>query len=478
VSARAAERIAGALVAVLLLATPAGAARSSARHAEPSHAGAWHAASALSPGGVALAAAEGDTSLDRFLTGLSDSTDRYFGETAARRDTSGLDSALVYGLAHPAPPLARRLPLRPTPEFAFNRVDGPVWGGRLGLDLAPVVNRLGAWLGWAAGPNRLLGEGTLAKRWPSRIGDWHLHVRGGRTTAVMDRTDADHRDEQVYLSTLRALIGGHDRQRYLRHDGWEARLEQQGEWWRATLGYRDMLESPLPTTATWTLLGPRPELRENLAAAFGRAREAQYEVAFLLPGLPIQSELQYQTSGRTLGSDFTYRRTRAAIAATLGLGRHVTLLPQAAYGRLTGQPVPQSAFYLGGSGTLRSVEGAALGGTGFALARLELVGTDDVLTLARIPHPAWLPLQLGAFASSGAVWGADPYGGPGTSERDWPGRERWLPEAGVSLLYQPGLPDPTSLLRVDWAMPFGPRGRESRLSFGYTRAVALLRPLR
>ena len=58
--------------------------------------------------------------------------------------------------------------------------------------------------------------------------------------------------------------------------------------------------------------------------------------------------------------------------------------------------------------------------TGCLIGRLELLGTADVLEALRAPHPAFLPIQLGAFAAAGAVWGADPYGGPPRPGGDWP----------------------------------------------------------
>ena len=424
-------------------------------------------------------AADADTSLDRFLSGLSDSTDRYFGDTAAPRDTAGLDSALAYGLLHPAAPRARtREKIGVLPEFAFNRVDGPVWGGMLKLGSERGLGGVRGDPAWAAGPNRLLGEAVYTKVWSGRAARWTLRVGGGRATAVMDRTDADHGDENPALATLRALFGGGDRNRYLRHDGVSVGLERGNETWRAGVGYRDMLESPLPVTATWTLVGGGPVVKDNLPAAFGRAREARFEVAWVWPGMPVQTEIQHQTSGHGIGSDFEYRRTRIASAATIALGRHATVVPQAMYGRITGRPVPQASFYLGGASSLRSVEGAALGGTGLALGRIDLIGTDDALALARVPHPVWLPLQLGAFLGSGAVWGADPYGGAGAPGGSWPGHDRWLSEAGLSIVYQPGIPEPTTLLRFDWARPLGPGGRSARFSFGYTRAIDLLHPVR
>src|SRR5439155_1693840 len=45
---------------------------------------------------------------------------------------------------------------------------------------------------------------------------------------------------------------------------------------------------------------------------------------------------------------------------------------------------------------------------------------------------------------------------------------------GLSLIHQPGLPDPTGLLRVSYAWPLGPTVERARLSLSYTRALDLL----
>src|SRR5262249_7764416 len=88
------------------------------------------------------------------------------------------------------------------------------------------------------------------------------------------------------------------------------------------------------------------------------------------------------------------------------------------------------AFYLGGTRSLRSVHGDTYGGTGLALARVDLIEMPDVLEVLHIPHPAMTPIQLAVFAATGSVWGTDPYGGaspPGggrAGSRDLPQRRR------------------------------------------------------
>jgi hypothetical protein len=60
---------------------------------------------------------------------------------------------------------------------------------------------------------------------------------------------------------------------------------------------------------------------------------------------------------------------------------------------------------------------------------------------------------------------------------DWPRRESFHSEAGISLLYRPGLPDPASFVKINWAWPTGPAHGGARLSVSYTRGVDLVKPV-
>ena len=126
---------------------------------------------------------------------------------------------------------------------------------------------------------------------------------------------------------------------------------------------------------------------------------------------------------------------------------------------------------------MRGILGASRGGTGLAIARLDLIGAHDFLALARLPHPAWLPLQAGAFAAAGAAWGADPFGGPKRGGLDWPDQEHWVSEAGAALLWRPGLPDPTGLFRFSYAWALGPARESAGFTASYSRALVLVKPI-
>ena len=58
---------------------------------------------------------------------------------------------------------------------------------------------------------------------------------------------------------------------------------------------------------------------------------------------------------------------------------------------------------------------------------------------------------------------------------DWPNGGDWASEAGASLLYQPGIPDPTGFIRLNFAFPLGPDRENSRFTLSYSRALDLVK---
>jgi hypothetical protein len=289
----------------------------------------------------------------------------------------------------------------------------------------------------------------------------------------MDRDATDLR-----LAQLRAFLSGADTRRYFLRDGAELSLERSHPLWRARAKFRVAEHDPLAVTTSWNLAGSDLSVPDNLVAAHGQSREFEYELTARLGKLPYYAEINHVTSGQAIGSDFEFRRTRLSLAGDVGVGRWLAVVPQLEYGRLTGEANPQSLFFLGGSKSLRSIHGSSLAGTGEALARLDAILLPDFLTLLRVPHPAALPLQLAAFGAIGTVWGRDPFGGPPRVEEHWPEHGDWLPEAGLSLLYRPGLPDPSGFLRISWANALGPNRGGSRVTISYSRGVDLVNPLR
>ena len=420
---------------------------------------------------TARPAAVADTTLGGYLRALRDSTDAYFGAVAAPPDTAGLDSARIVALANPTPwHRFGRSKLSFFPSFGFNRVDGPVLGGGARYGRPAGWGRLEGRLATATGPNLTLGRLSYERRFTREGSTWGALIMGGRRTQPMDREASD-----VELSALRAFLNGADRKHYLRRDGVETKVFREGRVHRLGLAYRDMLESSRVTTATWNLFHHAPLVVDNLAATTGRARELEFEVLAHVPHTPVIAQVLHATSGRALASAFEYRRTLVGLGADVGLGHAISWLPQAEYGALGGTPLPQQAFYLGGPATLRSLPGEGLGGTRIAFARSEWFYLRDVLAFTHRGNRTALPMYLGAFAATGAVWGRDPYTGVTEPGGDWPHESAWRSEAGVSLLYQPGLPHPTDFVRINVAWPLGP-GDGNRVSISFGRALDLLRP--
>src|SRR5262249_473344 len=159
-----------------------------------------------------------------------------------------------------------------------------------------------------------------------------------------------------------------DDQHYYRRRGWSVSGQHTFGRFDLAAGYRDMRESPLDPTATWNLFDRRLSTYGNLAAADGRVREVGLAGGVALGRVPGRGEAgqegRQQMAAHDLGSDFDYRRTRVAASGEFPLGRAFALVPQASWGKLTRDDVPQAAFYLGGTPTLRSLASSSLGGTG------------------------------------------------------------------------------------------------------------------
>src|SRR5262249_6836119 len=153
-------------------------------------------------------------------------------------------------------------------------------------------------------------------------------------------------------------------QSYLRREGLAAGLTRVGGGWRTALKYRYWRETPLGVTSTYNFAHDPLINPGNLAATRGHVSELGIDGLTRIPGTLVRTQLGFRWADGGLGSDFDYRRLRLAVAGDLGAGRHVSFVPQAVYGRLSGDAVSQASFYLGGPGTLRSVPTESFGGSG------------------------------------------------------------------------------------------------------------------
>lgn len=435
---------------------------------------AWAHPAAADSWGASRRAAEPDSTLEQFLGGLSDSTDRYFGQTAAPLDTAGLDSARVanFGRSHPHGRRGRPH-VDAVPLFRFNRVDGPVYGGALGIEAAEPLGRLSGRALYVVGPNVWQWAAGWRRHWGGFESGTTFEVQGGEETSTMDRLLPVPVGDP--LATLGALVRGYDARDFLRRDGWSAALSYQRGEWRGALGWRDAFEYALTTTTSWNLVNRALDPFDNASADRGRAREALATLGGRVGTLPLYFDASYRLASPKLGSGFDYTMARFALGSEVALGRSSSLVPQVAIGQLSGDKLPQESFYLGGVSSLTTLRTARLAGSNAVLARLDWIGTEDLLALAHVPHPAFLPLQGNLFASAGAVSGADPFGGPDRPDL-WSHPDAWHSEAGIALAWQPGLPDPTDMARLSLAWPLGPGDHVAHVTLTFTRALFMLEP--
>jgi hypothetical protein len=420
----------------------------------------------------APAPAPGDSLLNEYVRGMRDSTDKWFGSSAAPVDTAGLDSALAAGLLRGVHGHRNRAPKKLSidwgPALGFNRADG----GQLGASVSLGTRWLSGLSGrvqYTTGTKDWLGEGGWAHSWrvdalKSRLG---LKLAAGRYTTAFDR---DY--YEPILTSLNAFFVGEDRHHYLRRDGFVSSLRLSAEPWFALAGWRDQLESSLPYTTSLYLFGHNPELPFNDSATFGRVRELTFGGEATIPGTRFRVNAMHWTSDPRMGSDMLFHRTRASAGGDVSVGRHLSLVPQVTYGVLRGETPPQEAFYLGGVANLRTLKRNELAGAGRAFGRVDLILVDDIGKALHLPIPARLPLQLGTFAGSGAVWGRDAVTGDATpTTRLTPNRNEFLSEVGAGVMMRLGIPSPLTSMRFEVAFPIGPDGR------GAAYALALQEPM-
>ena len=299
-----------------------------------------------------------------------------------------------------------------------------------------------------------------------------LRVFGGRVTAPMNRDN-----EERNLRKLRAFLNGADRSHYLRHDGWSVSLGREEAAWRGMLRFRDALESPLATSATWNLFDRAPSVPWNLGATLLRAREVTAELTAYVPGTPVIAEARFAHADGAYGSDVDHRRLRLAAGVDVPVGRWASLVAQTAYGRLGGDFTPQAAFYMGGPVMLRGTPHDAIGGRSMAIGKLDLISHVNLVEMMGLPRGEAFPISPGAFLENGAVWGEDPYGGPGSPGDAWPDDDgAWVQSAGVSLIYGSALLE-GDLLRFNVGWPIGADEGKARFTITVSRPLDLLRAI-
>jgi len=419
--------------------------------------------------------APADSSFDSYMHGLSDSTDTWFGATATPLDTTGLDSALAAALALPPGKQLRRtdkgFPIEFTPAPGYNRADGAQLGVGASMSRG-IPGRISGRAQYTTGTKDVIGDASWDGAFRLRKSRTRLALRAavGRWTEVADRDSYD-----PVVTTMASLVFGGDLHQYLRRDGWRAsaRWDRDRVW--AALAWRDQLESSLPFTTDWALFGSQ-ELDTNFTAAYGRVHELGITGELPVPGTRFRVQAGHWTSAPKWGSAFDYNRTLVAAGGDLSLGKHFAFVPQASYGRLHGEVLPQNPFFFGGAPNVRQLDRNEWSSAGRTFGRADLMLVDDLHELLHLPLPAWMPLHVSAFVASGAAWGRDPVTNQARpTKRDWPNSSEWLSETGLTLAWRTGIPDPTSSLRFEYTEPLGATGRTARYTVVYQQPLHLLR---
>jgi hypothetical protein len=416
-----------------------------------------------------------DSLFDDYMRGLSDSTDAWFGAMAAPLDTAGLDSALAVGLTLPRNKQGRsvdrrRIPIDLAPAPGYNRVDGFQLGASASMSRW-VPGAINGRAQYTTGTKDVIGDfGWEGGYRTGRRQRLTLRAHVGRWTEVADRDSYD-----PVVTTLAALTFGGDRHQYLRRDGWRASARWVRDRVWLGLTWRDQLESSLPVTTEWALIGNQ-ELDTNFTVGYGRVREVGFSGEVPVPGTRFRVQAGHWISAPEIGSAFDYRRTLVAAGGDIAVGRHFAIVPQASYGRLHLDVLPQNPFFFGGAPNVRTLDRNEWSGAGRTFGRLDFMLVDDLRELLHLPLPAWMPLHFSSFIASGALWGRDPVTNQAVqTKRDWPERSEWLSETGLTLAWRVGIPEPTSSMRFEYTFPIGADQRTAGYSVVYQQPLHLLR---
>jgi hypothetical protein len=398
--------------------------------------------------------AAADTSLDAYLSGLRDSTHVFFRGDTLVFDTTATDSLDRLYRQHPelAPRQprgefdARRAGSENSPLMRIDEVEGLYTGARLQLNgSGRGPGALAGTAGWSFG----LHEARYALGWTRSFGGEDralaVHLSAYRSTQGLDAAQVE---PEPLLAGPR-LPAARD-ELWFRREGWRARALARTRWLAFEASYRDEQAHPLeyPGSFSGLLVNGSPQDRRSLP---GTVRALGAAVALGSRGVDGLLRAGFEHAG--LGGKFEFDRVRVNAARMFRIGSVGLLALQAEWSSADSGAPAQERFYAGGASALQAYQVGALAGRQMYLGRATLLLGNDVLALAHVPHPRWLPLSLGLFAETGAVPDLPP--GAGLSPRK-PRGDAWASDVGVGLWYRPGLPDPLSYLKFSASMPVGP----------------------
>ena len=424
----------------------------------------------------APAVAPGTTpdSLGGFLKGLSDSTDAFFGPASVDIDTTGLDS-LAGQPGHPlrSPFRGARGRLRPTLLARYHRAEGPVLGAGLAVPLAGRANLGARWAyGFSNEQGRYAFEGK-ALLWSADPGRRVRRREGEDAPAALDLDLVYARETvpfaaehaQAFTSTAGALFTWRDRQSVYERRGFTGRLTLHAGGWRVAAGYRDARERAMARATDFTLVGADESVPGVTVADPDDYHELLGGIGFARTDWEYAAGLEARRGGNAAW------QARAAMGKALRVGRSIKAYTQAEAGATEAGSPRQRRFELGGPQAVPSLGYGTGGGDHLLLGRLELVEAHDSLKALGLPHPDILVLQASIFAHAGAVWN-DPAGRSILFSR--PPSAAWRGAAGVALDYRPGIPDPDTFWRFQYAWPLSEESGVARFSISVGRAFDLV----
>jgi hypothetical protein len=415
-------------------------------------------------------------SLSRFLEGLHDSTDAWFGEPTVAFDTTGLDTLVAGALSRPPLPMRRPGRASTYPVLGFHRALGATVGAghRRGSPSFGVLDLRGSYATKAK-----LGRYAFAWRrtlWsPGGPLPSFLALRPGRI-GERTRLDFDARYARENLAFMPehadpdygafgALLSGSGAQSIYEARGASAGLTLWTGDWRLGAGVRDAREKPLPVTTRFSLLGEEADVAANTQAEPDRFTEPYANVAFFRRDW----ELGGVVHARGGGGDRW--RLRSALGKSLRLGKHLKLTTQVEAGAAAARAPRQRRFELGGALAIPSLPYGRGGTDHLLLGRSELVASPDVLAALGVPHPAWLVLQPSLFVDYGNAW--DDAAGRDVVLSSPPGAG-WRGAAGGGFAWKLGVPEPDVTMRLWMSWPLGPRSGVAQFNMSVGRTFELL----
>jgi hypothetical protein len=335
--------------------------------------------------------------------------------------------------------------LSPSKYLRFNRVEGLYLGAGASLEKMTEERtvlgvRFSAGYAFAAEKERHEMTGYLA-----RVRDARSYAL--MTVSVYDDTDClGPRRTGLGSNSFSSLLFKEDYLDYYGRKGLEIELTERYRAWKLTVGGRSERDYSLSADTQGSLSGIDRGFRSNPSIDGGRLHSVAVGAGFdgsEIPGVyprghSHEVELT-MAGGEGLGGDFEYTRFDGSTSWFLR-GLWSQLLSVHGYLGVSRDSLPaQSAFYLGGPGSLRGFPVNELRGNHYWLLSVEHYLPYRPFMPLRFQNPFFYALRPIVFADAGSVW---------TASRLWAGAEtKTHSDIGV------GVGDTDNIFRIDCAWP-------------------------